>query len=157
MQSYHRTLTKSKPKSNFLSINSDNCFMSLKVILKPCPAWGCILCNKSPNAKIFLFGFSQGAMIALHYGLRDEESFGGILAFSGSLISPERLSEIKNRTPVMLVHGEIDEVVPFSEMIKASKALEQNGINIEKYSAPNLGHGIDDYGIKRALEFMKKK
>ena len=109
------------------------------------------------NTKIFLFGFSQGAMIALHYGLRDEESFGGILAFSGSLISPDRLSEIKNKTPVMLVHGEIDEVVPFSEMIKASKALEQNGINIEKYSVPNLGHGIDDFGINRALEFMKKK
>ena len=108
--------------------------------------------NSLTNTKIFLFGFSQGAMIALHYGLRDEESFGGILAFSGSLISPERLSEIKNKTPVMLVHGEIDEVVPFSEMIKASKALEQNGINIEKYSVPNLGHGIDDFGINRALE-----
>ena len=50
------------------------------------------------NTKIFLFGFSQGAMIALHYGLRDEESFGGILAFSGSLISPDRLSEIKNKS-----------------------------------------------------------
>ena len=42
-------------------------------------------------------------------------------------------------------------------MIKASKALEQNGINIENYSVPNLGHGIDDFGINRALEFMKKK
>ena len=109
------------------------------------------------NNKLFLFGFSQGAMIALHYGLRDEESFGGILAYSGSLISPDRLSEIKNKTPIMLVHGEIDEVVPFSEMIKASKALQQNDIFIEKFSVPNLGHGINDFGIKKALEFMKNK
>ena len=109
------------------------------------------------NSEIFLFGFSQGAMVALHYGLRNEESFGGILAYSGSLIAPDRLSEIKNKTPVMLVHGEIDEVVPFAEMVKASKALEQNDIDIEKHSVPNLGHGIDDFGIKKALEFMKIK
>ena len=57
----------------------------------------------------------------------------------------------------MLVHGEIDEVVPFGEMVKASKALEQNDIDVEKYSVPNLGHGIDDFGIKKALEFMKIK
>ena len=38
------------------------------------------------NEKIFLFGFSQGAMIALHYGLRETEKYAGILAFSGSLI-----------------------------------------------------------------------
>ena len=62
------------------------------------------------NNKIFLFGFSQGAMIALHYGLREIENFGGILAFSGSLISPQRSSEVKNKTDVLLVHGELDEV-----------------------------------------------
>ena len=70
------------------------------------------------NNKIFLFGFSQGAMIALHYGLRETENFGGILAFSGSLISPQRSSEVKNKTDVLLVHGELDEVVPFQEMQK---------------------------------------
>ncbi len=108
------------------------------------------------NSQIFLFGFSQGAMIAIHYGLRAKENFAGILAYSGSLVSPHRLSEIKNKTPIMIIHGESDDVVPFSEMKKASLALEKYNLNVEKYSVPNLGHGIDDFGIKKALDFMKR-
>ena len=99
------------------------------------------------NNKIFLFGFSQGAMIALHYGLRETENFGGILAFSGSLISPQRSSEVKNKTDVLLVHGELDEVVPFQEMQKASLELSNININVEKNSIKNFGHVIDNYGI----------
>ena len=109
------------------------------------------------NNKIFLFGFSQGAMIALHYGLRETENFGGILAFSGSLISPQRSSEVKNKTDVLLVHGELDEVVPFQEMQKASLELSNININVEQHSITNLGHGIDNFGISKAIEFIKKK
>lgn len=109
------------------------------------------------NDKIFLFGFSQGAMIALHYGLRETENFGGILAFSGSLISPQRSSEVKNKTDVLLVHGELDEVVPFQEMQKASLELSNINISVEQYSITNLGHGIDNFGISKATEFIKKK
>ena len=108
------------------------------------------------NSKIFLFGFSQGAMIALHYGLRADEKFAGILAYSGSLISPNRISEIRNNTPVMIIHGELDDVVPFDEMEKASIALEKHNLNVEKHSIPNLGHGINDFGIQKAIDFMKK-
>jgi len=96
-------------------------------------------------------------MIALHYGLRETENFGGILAFSGSLISPQRSSEVKNKTDVLLVHGELDEVVPFQEMQKASLELSNININVEQHSITNLGHGIDNFGISKAIEFIKKK
>ena len=109
------------------------------------------------NKKIFLFGFSQGAMIALHYGLRETKGFGGILAFSGSLISPHRSSEIKNYTDVLLVHGELDEVVPFKEMQNASSELSKINIKVQQHPVANLGHGIDDFGIFKAIEFIKKK
>ena len=108
------------------------------------------------NEKIFLFGFSQGAMVALHYGLREIEKYAGILAFSGSLISPSRLGEINNKTPILLVHGKMDEVVPFDEMQKASKKLKEFDLNVETFTIQTLGHGIDNSGSEMAIKFMKK-
>ena len=108
------------------------------------------------NEKIFLFGFSQGAMMALHYGLREVEKYAGILAFSGSLVSPSRLGEIKNKTPILLVHGKMDEVVPFDEMQKASEKLKEFDLNVETFTIQTLGHGIDNSGIEMAIKFMKK-
>ena len=110
--------------------------------------------NNVPKNKIFLFGFSQGAMVALHVGLRLKVSLGGILSFSGSLLVPERIKEIKNKTPVLMVHGKKDDVVPYSELDKGEEHLKNEGIKVDKLSVPELGHGIDQTGISKAIEFM---
>ena len=94
--------------------------------------------------------------MALHYGLREIEKYAGILAFSGSLVSPSRLGEIKNKTPILLVHGKMDEVVPFDEMQKASEKLKEFDLNVETFPIPTVGHGIDNSGIEMAIKFMKK-
>ena len=94
--------------------------------------------------------------MALHYGLREIEKYAGILAFSGSLVSPSRLGEIKNKTPILLVHGKMDEVVPFDEMQKASEKLKEFDLDVETFSMPTVGHGIDNSGVEMAIKFMKK-
>jgi phospholipase/carboxylesterase len=95
-----------------------------------------------------LMGFSQGAMTALFTGLRRTAAPRAILAFSGALIAPERLpAELANRAPVLLVHGEADDVVPAHRSRDAEQALRAAGVPVEAVYVPRLGHGIEDTGL----------
>jgi phospholipase/carboxylesterase len=95
-----------------------------------------------------MMGFSQGAMISLFTGLRRPVAPRAILAFSGALIAPEKLAvELANRAPVLLVHGEADEVVPVSRSHDAEAALAAAGVPVDAHYVPRLGHGIDETGI----------
>ncbi|HTI80127.1 MAG TPA: prolyl oligopeptidase family serine peptidase [Acetobacteraceae bacterium] len=95
-----------------------------------------------------LMGFSQGAMTALFTGLRRTAAPRAILAFSGALIAPEALAkDLANHAPVLLVHGEADDVVPAQRSREAEAALRAANVPVEAVYVPRLGHGIDDTGI----------
>lgn len=95
-----------------------------------------------------LMGFSQGAMTALFTGLRRRVAPRAILAYSGALIAPETLpAELANRAPVLLVHGEADDIVPAGRSHAAEAALRDAGVPVEASYIPRLGHGIDDTGL----------
>ena len=65
------------------------------------------------ESKTVLVGFSQGTMMALHVGLRRAKQLAGIVGFSGMLAAPDALgAEIKSRPPVLLLHGDSDEMLP---------------------------------------------
>ncbi len=105
--------------------------------------------------KLVLIGFSQGTMMALHVGLRRANPMAGILGYSGMLIAPELLAEsIKSRPPVYLVHGDADEVMPVQALPEAVAGLETVGVDVESYSCPGLGHGLDDDGVSHGMEFI---
>ena len=103
-----------------------------------------------------LMGFSQGAMTALYAGLRRPAAPRGILAFSGALIAPERLAEATCRPPILLVHGEDDEVVPAARSRAAQSALEAGGFGVTALYCPRLGHGIDDAGLSAGALFLQR-
>ena len=101
-----------------------------------------------PSDAYALMGFSQGAMTVLFTGLRRTTAPRAILAYSGALIAPETLAaELANRAPVLLVHGESDDVVPAFRSRDAETALIAAGVPVESMFVPRLGHGIDDTGI----------
>jgi phospholipase/carboxylesterase len=104
-----------------------------------------------------IMGFSQGAMTALFTGLRRTAAPRAILAFSGALIAPESLAaELKNRTPVLLVHGQADDVVPVSRSHDAEAALKAAGVPVEAHYIAGLGHGIDDTAISLGALALQK-
>ena len=104
-----------------------------------------------------LMGFSQGAMTVLFTGLRHVPPPRAILAYSGALIAPESLAaELTGRPPVLLVHGESDEVVPVSRSRDAEAALRAAGVPVEATYVPRLGHGIDDTGISMGALALQK-
>ena len=94
-----------------------------------------------------IMGFSQGAMMALHTGLRRAVPPRAILAYAGRLLAPERLGEITNHAPVLLVHGDTDPVVPAENSHQAAAALQAAGVPVETLFCADLGHGIDDAGL----------
>lgn len=107
-------------------------------------------------ARTILFGFSQGAMMSLHVGPRRTDPLGGIVAASGRLLQPDRLEvESKSRPPVLLLHGDMDEVVPPSAMPEAEMALKGCGFSVRSYLSRGVAHGIPPDSLGLAAEFMR--
>jgi len=107
------------------------------------------------DARLALAGFSQGAAMALYAGLRRQPQIAGIVAFSGALPGDEGLrSDIRSKPPVLLIHGEADNAVPFQSMANAKATLEAAGVPVTAVARPGLGHAIDDVGIALAGDFL---
>ena len=110
-----------------------------------------------PPTAYALMGFSQGAMTVLFTGLRRTSAPRGILAFSGALIDPESLRrEAINDAPVLLGHGEADQVVAAFRSRDAQTALQAAGIPVEAVFSPKLEHGIDDILLTAGALFLQK-
>lgn len=109
--------------------------------------------------QVVLFGFSQGTMMSLHVAPRREDPVAGIVAFSGRLLNPEALSdEAVSRMPVLLVHGDADDVVPPQSLPEAAEALQEAGFKeVYAHVMKGTGHGIAPDGLSVALAFMRDK
>ena len=109
--------------------------------------------------QVALFGFSQGTMMALHVAPRREDPVAGIVAFSGRLLSPDLLAEdAQSRPPVLLVHGDQDDVVPPQALPAAAEALEGAGWDeVYAHVMKGTAHGIAPDGLSVALAFMRDK
>lgn len=105
-----------------------------------------------------LVGFSQGSMMALEVAPRRSEALAGVVAFSGRLLRPEKLaSEAEVKPPVMLIHGDVDPVVPFADMGLAGEALLAAGFETYAHVMRGTGHGISPDGLGVALSFLKDR
>lgn len=105
--------------------------------------------------RLALVGFSQGAMMALHAGLRRKTPPLAILGYSGMLVSPEVLKdEATCRPPILLVHGERDDVIPVDALFAAIEGLAAAEIPVEWHLSPGLGHGIDGEGLRQGQAFL---
>ncbi|MBR9842149.1 MAG: alpha/beta fold hydrolase [Rhodobacteraceae bacterium] len=109
--------------------------------------------------QVVLFGFSQGTMMSLHVAPRREDEIAGIVAFSGRLLSPDLLvDEAQCRPPVLLVHGDADDVVPVQSLPEAAEALQKAGwTEVYAHIMKGTGHGIAPDGLSVALAFMRDK
>ena len=105
--------------------------------------------------RLALIGFSQGAMMSLHVGLRRERALAGIIGYSGMLVGEDALAaEIRSRPPVLLTHGDADPILPVQALPAAVAGLEAAGVAVESHVRPGLGHGIDEECIRLGREFL---
>jgi phospholipase/carboxylesterase len=105
-----------------------------------------------------LLGFSQGTMMSLHVAPRRAAPLGAVVGFSGRLIAPERLAaEMRSTPPVLLLHGDRDDIVPPSSMPEAADALQAAGIETYTHVMQGTAHGIAPDGLSLALSFLREK
>jgi len=109
--------------------------------------------------QVLLFGFSQGTMMALQVAPRREDDVAGIVAFSGRLLRPDLLKdEVVVRPPILLVHGDQDDVVPPQSLPEAAETLQGAGWkDVYAHVMKGTAHGIAPDGLQVALAFMRTR
>ena len=116
-----------------------------------------------PHSALALVGFSQGTMMALHAGLRRRESPAAIVGYSGMLVIPEDIEadkfagEIVSRPPVLLVHGDQDQLIPVQALMHAAQGLAALDVPVEWHVSPGVAHGIDQEGLRQGGEFLARR
>jgi len=119
--------------------------------------------HKLPPSALMLVGFSQGTMMALHVGLRRAAPPAAIVGYSGLLVVPADgdaqsfAAGIKSRPPVLLVHGDRDDLIPPQALFQAAQGLAALGVPVEWHLSPGTGHGIDAEGLRHGGEFLARR
>ena len=109
------------------------------------------------NSNIVLSGFSQGCMMAINTAITTQEEFNCVVGFSGKIINKDNLqSRIKNKSKILLVHGDQDEIVKSNFLLEAKDFFERNKFDIQTKLINNCGHHIPIEGSSLALGFIKK-
>jgi len=109
------------------------------------------------NSDICLCGFSQGCMMSINLGLTSNENLNCIVGFSGKIINKDDLSRRKiSSTKMLLLHGDIDEVVPSVNLLEAKDFLIRNNIEVETNMIKNCGHHIPVEASSLALKYIKE-
>lgn len=102
-----------------------------------------------------LVGFSQGTMMSLHIAPRRPRPLAALVGFSGRLLQPEALTdETVSRFPVLLIHGDADEMVPVAALSEAGDALVAAGFETYAHVSKGMAHGIAPDGLSLALSFL---
>jgi len=119
--------------------------------------------HRLPPSSLALVGFSQGTMMALHVGLRRATAPAAIVGYSGLLVErPDGdaeafAAEIKSRPPVLLVHGDRDDLIPPQALFQAAQGLAALGVPAEWHLSAGVGHGIDAEGLRHGGEFLARR
>ena len=109
------------------------------------------------NDKICLSGFSQGCMMAINLGLISDEEFNSIIGFSGKIIDQEDLKKRKKvSTNTLLIHGDMDQVVPANFLLEAKDFFIRNNIEIETHLIKGCDHHIPVQASSIALNYILK-
>mgnify|MGYP001199476894 FL=1 len=113
---------------------------------------------KLKNSQICLSGFSQGSMMSINLGLTSKEDYNCVIGFSGKIINKKDLLKRKtSNTKMLLIHGELDQVVPPDSLLEAKDFLIRNNIQVETHMIKNCDHNIPIEASSIALNYIKKK
>ena len=109
------------------------------------------------SQKICISGFSQGSMLSINLGLTNSESFACVVGFSGKILNKDDLfKRKKSNTKFLLIHGELDEVVPPSSLLEAKDFLIRQNIDVQTKLIEGCGHNIPVEASSLALNFIKE-
>jgi predicted esterase len=99
------------------------------------------------SERVALFGFSQGACLALEFAVRNPRRYGAVVGLSGGLLGPEGTPRVYagsfDGTPVFLGSGDVDPNVPKRRVDQTAAVLERLGARVTKRIFPGLAHAMN--------------
>ncbi len=104
--------------------------------------------------RLALVGFSQGTMLSLAVGLSRGAKPAAILGYSGVLAGPPPHDPGTDCPPVLLIHGDRDDLVPPDALFMSAGALGEAGVSVQWHLSAGLGHGIDEAGLVLGGNFL---
>jgi phospholipase/carboxylesterase len=108
------------------------------------------------NSQICLSGFSQGCMMSINLGLTTNENYNCVVGFSGKIIDKKDLLKRKtSSTKMLLMHGDMDAVVPPNNLLEAKDFMIRNNIQVETKMIKNCDHHIPIEASSLALNYIK--
>lgn len=99
------------------------------------------------DSRLIMLGFSQGGGIMLQAALRRSNPCAGVLVYTGSLRNTDRLEAVvQSRPPVMMIHGDEDDVVSPDKVVQAIGSLSEHGVTCAHHFCMGLGHSLNEEG-----------
>lgn len=109
------------------------------------------------DGRLIMLGFSQGGGIMIEAALRRSHTCAALLSFTSAIRNRDKLAdEISARPPTMLIHGELDEVVPIRHVFNTAQILEQQGIDVRYHICPGIGHTLNEEGAYMGALFISE-
>lgn len=105
--------------------------------------------------RVALVGFSQGTIMALDAVARGRWPVGAVVGYSGRLATalPDEASGL-SFPPVLLVHGDADDVIASAETVRAAERLGRAGVAVEHHILPGVPHTITGDGAALGARFI---
>jgi phospholipase/carboxylesterase len=108
--------------------------------------------------RVYLAGFSQGAMMSLHLALTHPEKVAGVLAMSGRVL-PDVLpklapEEALKDLPIFVAHGVYDDVLPIEHGRATKEILEKLPVALVYKEYP-MAHEVSMQSLRDATEWLK--
>lgn len=144
---YNRLLTDSTLSNRMTDLAVDYIAKAVRDLKKKCPV-----------DKVFLVGFSQGAMISYEAGIRKSDIINGIICFGGILYENRFAAkdfEAGKKLRVFIAHGFSDAAVPFADGEKARDLLRGDGYDVTFISFEG-GHFVPASVLAEALKWVDK-
>lgn len=110
--------------------------------------------------RVFLVGFSQGAIMSYEVALRDPQRVRGIAALSGSLL-PVLKAELKpnealDKLAIFIGHGTLDQALPYASATRANEVLLGLGLKPEFHGYPGMNHTVSEAEVQDLKAWLEK-
>ena len=96
-------------------------------------------------------------MLTLQTGIKRKDKINSVIGYSGRIIDTDHLSKnINSRPNIILMHGDIDQIVTIDSFLEAKEFFGKNNYEIETKIFKNCEHRIPTEGSSLGLQFIKK-
>ncbi|CAG9939499.1 unnamed protein product [Clonostachys rosea f. rosea IK726] len=113
-----------------------------------------------PSERIVLGGFSQGGAMGIFSGLTAKVKLGGIVALSSWLLLHQTFAElvpkgdINKATPILMAHGDSDQVVVYPLAQESEKKLTSLGYDVNFKTYRGMEHNACLEELNEVEEFL---